>query len=351
MKRRVGYLPDSVGFYDGLTGRSNLAYTARLNRIARPVAAERIEGLLEQVGLGAVADRRVETYSRGMRQRLGIADALSRTQGAHLDEPWSPSTPRASPSILALIAGIAASGASPSSSRATSRPGAGGLPPGRHLLRGPAHRRRSGGRAGGTWRRADDVVEVAVEARAIRRLAAERPGCLGGEVDPAAPGRYLVRLPRGNAATLATTLAGAGFAPPHLRSARSASTRSTGAWSTRPRMPPCPPRASGCRRCPMTASARRRPRSRTARRVQSQRPRASRGPLAGRGAAAQPRLVDHRRQGAGRSRRERPLLRAGRRPGRGRRRGDLLDLPGHPRRRPGRDRLPQPLPHPLHRGG
>ena len=109
VKRRVGYLPDSVGFYDGLTGRSNLAYTARLNRIGDPVAAERIDDLLEQVGLGAVADRRVETYSRGMRQRLGIADALVKDPRVLiLDEPTVSLDPEGVAELLALIAAIAA---------------------------------------------------------------------------------------------------------------------------------------------------------------------------------------------------------------------------------------------------
>ena len=76
VKRRVGYLPDSAGFYGGLTGRENLRYTARMNGLGGNVGEERIGLVLDQVGLTAAADRRVETYSRGMQQRLGIADAL-----------------------------------------------------------------------------------------------------------------------------------------------------------------------------------------------------------------------------------------------------------------------------------
>jgi len=76
VKRVVGYMPDSVGFYESLTGRQNLRYTAQLNRIPTEQATERIHALLERVGLTDAADDPVGTYSRGMRQRLGIADTL-----------------------------------------------------------------------------------------------------------------------------------------------------------------------------------------------------------------------------------------------------------------------------------
>ena len=88
VKRRVGYLPDDVGFYDDVSARQNLMYTARLNRMRDAEATERIEYLIDQVGLGEVIDRRVRTFSRGMRQRLGLADALiKRPSILILDEP------------------------------------------------------------------------------------------------------------------------------------------------------------------------------------------------------------------------------------------------------------------------
>src|SRR3954447_13646642 len=71
VKRRVGYLPDNVGFYDGMTGRENLRYTARLNGIPGREGERRIGEVLEQVGMSDRADTRVDTYSRGMLQRLG----------------------------------------------------------------------------------------------------------------------------------------------------------------------------------------------------------------------------------------------------------------------------------------
>ena len=79
VKRRVGYLPDAVGFYGNMTGRQNLRYTARLNGLRKADAEDAIAEVLEQVGLSDRADDRVDTYSRGMRQRLGIADAPGRS--------------------------------------------------------------------------------------------------------------------------------------------------------------------------------------------------------------------------------------------------------------------------------
>ena len=109
VKRHVGYMPDSVGFYDGMSGRRNLAYTGRLNRIPGAAAAQRIDDLLDQVGLADFADRAVETYSRGMRQRLGIADALLKDPSVLiLDEPTASLDPEGVAELLALIDRIAA---------------------------------------------------------------------------------------------------------------------------------------------------------------------------------------------------------------------------------------------------
>ncbi|MGH3650716.1 MAG: ABC transporter ATP-binding protein, partial [Acidimicrobiia bacterium] len=71
VKRRVGYLPDAVGFYDDLTGRQNLHFTARLNHIEDGEA--RLDRLLDEVGLADAADQPTGQYSRGMKQRLGLA--------------------------------------------------------------------------------------------------------------------------------------------------------------------------------------------------------------------------------------------------------------------------------------
>jgi ABC-2 type transport system ATP-binding protein len=108
VKRRVGYLPDDVGFYAELTGRQNMRYTAALNGIDRHEANGRIDELLEQVGLGDAADRRVEQYSRGMRQRLGLADALVKDPSiVILDEPTASIDPAGVTEVLALIQTLA----------------------------------------------------------------------------------------------------------------------------------------------------------------------------------------------------------------------------------------------------
>jgi ABC-2 type transport system ATP-binding protein len=108
VKRQVGYLPDSVGFYGGLTGRQNLRYTAQLNGIPRFEAEARIDEVLEQVGLGARADTRTDTYSRGMLQRLGIADALVKDPAVLiLDEPTTAIDPLGVVEILELLRSLA----------------------------------------------------------------------------------------------------------------------------------------------------------------------------------------------------------------------------------------------------
>ena len=108
VKRRVGYLPDDVGFYGEMTGAENLRYTAALNGIERHDANDRIGLLLEQVGLADAAERRVEQYSRGMRQRLGLADALVKDPSILiLDEPTASIDPAGVTEVLALIQSLA----------------------------------------------------------------------------------------------------------------------------------------------------------------------------------------------------------------------------------------------------
>jgi ABC-2 type transport system ATP-binding protein len=104
VKRRVGYLPDQVGFYDNLTAADNMRYMARLIGLTPEEREQRIKSSLEHVGLTEVADKRVTTFSRGMRQRLGLAEILMKdAQIAILDEPTSGLDPQATVDFLALI--------------------------------------------------------------------------------------------------------------------------------------------------------------------------------------------------------------------------------------------------------
>jgi ABC-2 type transport system ATP-binding protein len=104
VKRRVGYLPDQVGFYDNLSASDNLRYTARLMGLERDEREEKIRASLIEVGLGDVIDQRVQTFSRGMRQRLGLAEILMKeAQIAILDEPTSGLDPQATLELLDII--------------------------------------------------------------------------------------------------------------------------------------------------------------------------------------------------------------------------------------------------------
>jgi ABC-2 type transport system ATP-binding protein len=104
VKRHVGYLPDAVGFYDYMTAADNLRYTAALIGFEAAERERRVMGALDRVGLADVANKRVGTYSRGMRQRLGLAEILMKdAQIAILDEPTSGLDPQATAELLAMI--------------------------------------------------------------------------------------------------------------------------------------------------------------------------------------------------------------------------------------------------------
>jgi ABC-2 type transport system ATP-binding protein len=113
VKRLVGYMPDSVGFYDNLTAADNLHYTARLMGLAGDERNRRIAAALKRVGLREVANKKVATFSRGMRQRLGLAEIVMKdARVAILDEPTSGLDPQASVELLELIRSLKASGVS-----------------------------------------------------------------------------------------------------------------------------------------------------------------------------------------------------------------------------------------------
>jgi ABC-2 type transport system ATP-binding protein len=113
VKRRVGYLPDSVGFYDHMTAAANLRYTARLMGMREAEREGRMAAALRRVELSEVADNRVATFSRGMRQRLGLAEILMKEAAvAILDEPTSGLDPQATLELLDMIRALKREGVS-----------------------------------------------------------------------------------------------------------------------------------------------------------------------------------------------------------------------------------------------
>ncbi|MFC5463376.1 ABC transporter ATP-binding protein [Lederbergia graminis] len=104
VKRKVGYLPDQVGFYENRTGLENLLITATLNGQSRAAGKEKALQLLEQVGLTYAANQKTGTYSRGMKQRLGLADVLIKDpEVIILDEPTLGIDPKGVKELLQLI--------------------------------------------------------------------------------------------------------------------------------------------------------------------------------------------------------------------------------------------------------
>ncbi len=104
----IGYLPEEPPVYDELTGREQLTYAAGLRDLPRTDASERIDDLLERFALTADADKRIGTYSKGMRQKVGVIQAvLHEPAVAFLDEPTSGLDPRAARTMRETIADLA----------------------------------------------------------------------------------------------------------------------------------------------------------------------------------------------------------------------------------------------------
>jgi ABC-2 type transport system ATP-binding protein len=221
VKRRVGYLPDDVGFYPGMTGRENLRYTARLNGIARRESEERVAELLHEVRLEEAADNPVETYSRGMRQRLGIADALVKTPSVLvLDEPTIAIDPAGVEELLALIHRLVrehrltvllSSHILGQVQSLCDRVGF--FWRGRLIASGPLHELA---RRAGTER---IVIEVGVEGESevIDPIASAVPGVSGVEAHPHDPRLRIVTATQDVAAALTVGLSAAGHPVTHLR--------------------------------------------------------------------------------------------------------------------------------------
>jgi ABC-2 type transport system ATP-binding protein len=104
VKGIIGYLPENVGFYEDMDARQNLRYIARLNDIPDRISAVRIDRLLEEVELAGEVTKKVGSYSKGMRQRLGIAEVLIKEpKVAFLDEPTIGLDPDGTNRMLDLI--------------------------------------------------------------------------------------------------------------------------------------------------------------------------------------------------------------------------------------------------------
>jgi ABC-2 type transport system ATP-binding protein len=111
MRARIGYLPERPYFYQHLTARELLLYCGALCDLPRDRAARRATELLDQVGLSDSADRRLRKFSKGMLQRVGLAQALiNDPEVLFLDEPMSDLDPLGRREARELIAGLRARG-------------------------------------------------------------------------------------------------------------------------------------------------------------------------------------------------------------------------------------------------
>ncbi|QLD90814.1 ABC transporter ATP-binding protein [Natronomonas salina] len=107
----IGYLPEDPPVFDELTGREQLAYFARLRDIPSDEADRRIEQWLDRFGLTDDAGKRIDDYSKGMRQKIGLIQALLHAPDVlFLDEPTSGLDPRAARTVMDVIAELADEG-------------------------------------------------------------------------------------------------------------------------------------------------------------------------------------------------------------------------------------------------
>ncbi|MFA5316420.1 MAG: ABC transporter ATP-binding protein [Dehalococcoidales bacterium] len=111
VKRLVGYMPEKLGFYDNLTARENLDLIAQFNGISAGESLRRSDELLEKVGIVRAADMAVGKFSKGMKQRLGIADVLiKKPRVVIFDEPTTGLDPEGINQVLDIIAGLPGQG-------------------------------------------------------------------------------------------------------------------------------------------------------------------------------------------------------------------------------------------------
>lgn len=108
VKQMVGYLPDNMGFYSDMTGRENLRMTGRMNGLDGEMLEARMDELLARIGMSHAADQKTGTYSKGMKQRLGIADILMKDPDVLImDEPTNGIDPEGMRELMRLIRELA----------------------------------------------------------------------------------------------------------------------------------------------------------------------------------------------------------------------------------------------------
>ena len=111
VRRDIGFLPENAYFHKFLTGTETLRFHARLSGLRWRESKSRIAELLETVGLTRAADARLSTYSKGMLQRIGLAQAvIHRPKILVLDEPTAAVDPAGSRDIQNLIASLKKTG-------------------------------------------------------------------------------------------------------------------------------------------------------------------------------------------------------------------------------------------------
>jgi ABC-type multidrug transport system ATPase subunit len=107
LRGALGYLPQEFGIYPEFSGRKFLRYLAAMKGLPRPLAQRRVDELMEAVGLEHVADRRLTTYSGGMKQRIGIAQALlNDPEVLIVDEPTAGLDPEERVRFRTLLASL-----------------------------------------------------------------------------------------------------------------------------------------------------------------------------------------------------------------------------------------------------
>lgn len=107
IKKRVGFLPEQPYFYDYLSAPELLTYYAQLSGVATPGRSQHIQALLDRVGLGDVGSKQLRKFSKGMLQRVGIAQAIVHDpEVIFLDEPMSGLDPLGRYEVRELIQGL-----------------------------------------------------------------------------------------------------------------------------------------------------------------------------------------------------------------------------------------------------